>query len=457
MCYSLIVGKKASASGKVILAANDDWPGCPGHILYEESHSYEDKDCFKLVSGELIPQVKTTFSYIHSSAAYSTGWRTESWNEGVNECGVAVSMDGVYAFKSIDTTGGLQADDVPILILERAKTAREGIELIGQLIKKYGFSVSDIEGAAGAVVVAVADENEGFFLELMPGGIWVAKKVEDDEVEVRPNCFGVQEIDFNDEEKYMYSDNIKTVAMEKGWYAGNEKFNFSCVYSDEKAICAYGGPNDDVNCYRRWDGIYRLAKLDTELSVQIYSAKAENVTVSDVKALLGDGMQGTKYDLMKDPRAGLHQNPFFQDISYSVGQAGTVVGMVIDYSFSNSKMEPMAWFAFGNVSIAPFVPCFVSNPAIAPEYAKGEWGEYSEDSAWYVMEELCEHVYKRYDVVMPYIAEKREEWGKLFTQLWDEAKGDTKEITARYSRLILEEVKKTNYYLRGHCIANTFS
>ena len=63
--------------------------------------------------------------------------------------------------------------------------------------------------------------------------------------------------------------------------------------------------------------------------------------------------------------------------------------------------------------------------------------------AWYVMEELCEHVYKRYDVVMPYIAEKREEWGKLFTQLWDEAKGDTKEITARYSRLILEEVKKT--------------
>ena len=127
MCYSLIVGKKASKTGKVILAANDDWPGCPGHILYEGAHDYIDKDQFQLVNGAYIPQVNHTFSYVHSSAAYDTGWRKESWNEGVNEYNVAVSLDGIYAFKNIESHQGLQADDVPILILERARSAREGV------------------------------------------------------------------------------------------------------------------------------------------------------------------------------------------------------------------------------------------------------------------------------------------------------------------------------------------
>ena len=34
MCFSVIVGRNASAAGHVLLAANDDWPGCPGHVHY---------------------------------------------------------------------------------------------------------------------------------------------------------------------------------------------------------------------------------------------------------------------------------------------------------------------------------------------------------------------------------------------------------------------------------------
>ena len=35
--------------------------------------------------------------------------------------------------------------------------------------------------------MAVADPEEGFFLELVPGGKWVAKRVADDEVDVLTN------------------------------------------------------------------------------------------------------------------------------------------------------------------------------------------------------------------------------------------------------------------------------
>lgn len=73
MCYSIIVGRKASATGKVILAANDDWPGCPGHVLYEASHDYKKTDRFQLVEGKDIPQAAHACSYVHSAAAYDTG------------------------------------------------------------------------------------------------------------------------------------------------------------------------------------------------------------------------------------------------------------------------------------------------------------------------------------------------------------------------------------------------
>ncbi len=88
--------------------------------------------------------------------------------------------------------------------------------MIGELIEEYGYTVSSIDGAAGAVCMAVADPEEGFFLELVPGGKWVAKRVADDEVECRPNCFGTQEIDFSDTKNFICSKNLRSYALENG-------------------------------------------------------------------------------------------------------------------------------------------------------------------------------------------------------------------------------------------------
>lgn len=452
MCYSVIVGKKASATGNVILAANDDWPGCPGHVLYEKAHDYKKEDSFLLVNGKAIPQTEHTYSYVHSAAAYDTGWRTESWNEGVNEKNVSVSMDGIYAFKNIESDGWIQADDLPILILERASSAREAVLLVGKLIEKYGFSVSSIEGAAGAVVLAVADPQEGYFLEVLPGGIWVAKRVKDDEVEVRPNCLGTQEIDFEDTETYLYSENIAEIVK--------NHCNFSEMYSSNEAICAYGGPKDAVNMYRRWNGIFRLTGVDTKLEEQQYAARAEagSVTIQMVKELLGDYMKDTKYDLSQDAGAGIHHNPYYMDINISVGQAGTVIGMVIDYSWKEWGYGALAWFSFGNAGIAPFVPCFEKSQGLPVMYQKGSWGEFTTESAWFVMEELCELVYRRFDAVIPIVREKTEEWNNVFQKHLDglTEKEDIKDITDKYARWLLEEVKKLNIYLKGHCLGNTY-
>lgn len=107
----------------------------------------------------------------------------------MNENQVSVGMMGVYEFRNCQTEKDiLEADDITLLLLERGRTARQAIEMIGELIEEYGYTVSSIDGAAGAVCMAVADPEEGFFLELVPGGKWVAKRVADDEVECRPTA-----------------------------------------------------------------------------------------------------------------------------------------------------------------------------------------------------------------------------------------------------------------------------
>ena len=125
MCFSVIVGRNASAAGHVLLAANDDWPGCPGHVHYVPRRAWDGGDTFLTVKGTPIPQVPLTYGYTYSAAAYETGTRRVSWADGVNDQRVAVSMQGVYAFADYQKEGDLlECDDLVILMLERGRTAR---------------------------------------------------------------------------------------------------------------------------------------------------------------------------------------------------------------------------------------------------------------------------------------------------------------------------------------------
>lgn len=70
----------------------------------------------------------------------------------MNENQVSVGMMGVYEFRNCQTEKDiLEADDITLLLLERGRTARQAIEMIGELIEEYGYTVSSIDGAAGAV------------------------------------------------------------------------------------------------------------------------------------------------------------------------------------------------------------------------------------------------------------------------------------------------------------------
>lgn len=212
-CTVILIGKEATSDGSVIiLAANDDWPGYPSRLVHVPGKRHAPNEQFTLVRGRKIPQVRRTFSYNYVCSAYETGTRKVSWIYGINENHVAVAMAGTYNFRQLGTQGcQMEADDLPWVVLERAHTARDGIEIMTSLMDEYGFAGGSVD-EAGSVAMAVADAREGWWFEPIPGGVWLSTRVPDNRVTFRPNCIGTHGVDINDRKNVLSSKNMVSYA-----------------------------------------------------------------------------------------------------------------------------------------------------------------------------------------------------------------------------------------------------
>ena len=112
----------------------------------------------------------------------------EPWIEATtNEKGVSVSATVTLsgnktAIRNADRYGGTTAigeADIPSVIAMQATTAREGCELIAQVIDKVG--------ANGAEGFMVSDPNEVWYFQILAGHEYVAVKCPDDMVGLSPN------------------------------------------------------------------------------------------------------------------------------------------------------------------------------------------------------------------------------------------------------------------------------
>ncbi|KAK6834700.1 hypothetical protein PG987_009394 [Apiospora arundinis] len=137
-------------------------------------------------------------------------------NGGVNEKGVAVrdvwadSRSELYDMTPNPQTG-LQYSDLARIVLERAATAREGVEIIGQLIDEYG------EATYGGNSHLVADKDEGWVVWEFAGGqkLWAAERLGVDEVRVLyPGYIEDFPVNFKNSSKdYMGSEHLVDFAV----------------------------------------------------------------------------------------------------------------------------------------------------------------------------------------------------------------------------------------------------
>jgi dipeptidase len=272
---------------------------------------------------------------------------------------VAAAGTGASAFKAIPCDDArMESDDILLLILSRAESARQGIRMVGELMAQYGLRPSGMEGCESMSTFAVADSREGWWLEVAPGNHWIAVRVPDDEVGVRENAFAIHDADLTDEENVMASPGLAEYAREQGWWNGDiHHFDFAEAYGSPVSCNEWGPELDKMNMRRRWRAMNLLSGQETAEDALLYSVVPNRLlTEEDLKAVLRDVYEETSYDLRKTPAAGRYGNPFHDDpADYSLCRSWTVASFVADL---REDAPSVMWVCLGCPKTGVYVPVY---------------------------------------------------------------------------------------------------
>lgn len=269
-----------------------------------------------------IPQVPHTYRYLTMNYSEYEGFPPPLTNGGLNENNVAgrdvwsPSRPELVAMTPNPQTGP-QYSDLSRIAMERARTAREAVAIIGALIDEHGFSTY------GGNSHMFADENEGWVLLNYAGGqgLWIAERLGPDDVRMSyPGYIHNVPLDYQDSADFMGSENFIAFAIEQGWYDpdGAEPFNATKIYGVEQER-------------------YPRSAMEQEL-----------------RAAAPINLRGMM-NAVRDPR---------------ISKDSTGYGQVADLRNNARKEMNLLWIAPTGSVTAPFIPYRIATQEIAPQFGK---------------------------------------------------------------------------------------
>ncbi|MCK4889668.1 MAG: C69 family dipeptidase, partial [Candidatus Aminicenantes bacterium] len=231
-CFLIMAGKGTTSDGSVLLAHNNDLSGKEASLIEKYPQAkYKTGEYVHFPTGLKIPQAGETFEWmvLRIYSGFSEGDAV-----AVNEFQVAIA--GGLALGDDRNEKAVEADPlikkgltggVRYIALQRSKTARECVELIGSLYTKYGVAYPS--------GVGIADPEESWYIESGGGRSWAAIRIPDDSVWVQANGFRIGEIDFEDKTNFLSSSGLKKFALQKGlWNPSEGKFHFAKAFGKKK-------------------------------------------------------------------------------------------------------------------------------------------------------------------------------------------------------------------------------
>jgi len=243
-CFAVIVGREASADGSVLVGHNEQNNG--QRVLYFRRvprQRFDQGEVVRLRRGGRLPQVQQTWALLWNEMP-----GLEFSDTHMNEWGVAITSDQCSTreddYPTLVARGEIRQGGIGYmfrrLVALRARSAREGVQLAGELIERFGYVDS------GRTYV-IADPREAWLLAVVRGRRWVARRVPDDKVVLLPNIHIIGEVDLKDTGNFLASPDLIDYAVRRGWYdpEGGRPFNFRRVYRRDRR---------DLPDMRRWLG-----------------------------------------------------------------------------------------------------------------------------------------------------------------------------------------------------------
>jgi dipeptidase len=484
-CTVIMVGKNASVDGSVIsthtcdcglcdwtwrrVPAADHPAGSMRKIFYVDqfttippSQGLKWDRVKEDLAGLEIPEVPHTYGYLLGAFGY------------MNDQQVAIGESTVGNRKEMEnrtTTPKLDITQLTLLAMERGKTAREAIKVMGEMAEKYGYGHTD-EGE----MLAVSDPNEVWIFEVMPvgplwtpksgkpGAVWCAQRVPDDHVAVCPNESRIGEIDLNNKDYFMASPNVISYAVEKKWYdpKSGTPFNWKRTYNPTE-LSASSSKGSRVRLWRFFDLVAPSQKFSPDtpnMDFPVSVKPDKKLSVYDVILMTRDKCQGTPFDPSRGLQGGAFSNPNFLPYGFELDGARYNMPRVIGVNRAEyvtvtqcrgwlpNPIGGIIWLCWGAQDTSCFFPLYNSITEIPHSFEIGDHWEFSRDSARWAFDYVDFHTQVLYAYAIQDVRKAQEKWEKP-------AVDRTPLIDKNAQELYQKDPALAVRYLTDYCLGNS--
>ena len=423
-CTNFIVTKGASTDGSVMVTYAAD-----SHQLYGALYKHNGgKQKAKMLAVNewdtgrylgLIEQVPTTYSTVSNMNEHSL-IITETTYGGRHELE--------------DKQGIMDYGSLIYIALQRAKTAREAIQVIVDLANTYGY-------ASSGESFSIADKNEAWIMELIGKGsklddkgnnlrkgiVWVARRIPDGYVSGHANQARITTFPLDDKENCLYASDVISFAREMGYYNGtDEHFSFCDAY----APLDFGGLRA---CEARVWAFFRTVAEGMDKYVDyamgynpnnrmpLWVKPTKKVSPKQLFDAMRDHYEGTPMDMTTDIGAGGNACPYrwrpmyfkVDGVQYCNERATATqqTGFWLCGQAREGKTG-ILWFGTDDAATSPLTPIYCNTTEVpwCLDEANGSMLHYSATSMFWVTNRIAQLAYLRYNVIGKRVREEVDKW-----------------------------------------------
>lgn len=413
-CSNLIVGKKASVDGSVMVSYNADDYGMFGHLCHYPAGTHPKGSMRQIYDwdsgvyhGE-IEEAPVTYNVIGN----------------INEFQLSIG-ETTYGGREemVDSTGILDYGSLIYVTLQRAQTAREAISVMTSLVEKYGYNS---EGET----FSICDPNEAWIMEMQGTGagskgvVWVAMRIPDDAICAHANQSRIGKFNMKDKKNVLYSKNVISYARKMGWFNGKDsEFSWKNTYAfpdfsgrrfcDARVWSFFNHYADDFDRYLPW----ALGKDKDAEDMPLWIVPNRKLSVADVENGMRDHYEGTALALdTTSIGGGIYEMPYrptpltftvdgkqyFNERPISTQQtAFTFVSQL--RSWLPREIGGVLWFGNDDANMVAYTPVYCGNTVQPACYnTKGaDAVTFSSDNAFWLCNMVSNMVYPRYSQLFP--------------------------------------------------------
>ncbi|MDE7414446.1 MAG: C69 family dipeptidase [Muribaculaceae bacterium] len=409
-CTNLIAGKKATTDGSVMVTYAADSHNLYGMLTHTPAAKHEKGAMRKVIEWDTnkylgeIPQPAETYNVVGNINEHQVAIGESTWG-GRHELA--------------DTTGQAIIDYGSLIqiALERSKTAREAVKLMGDLVNKYGYAS---EGES----FSIADKDEVWVMEMIgkgaeKGAVWIAVRIPDNAISGHANEPRIRKVNMKDKENVMASKDVISFARKRGYFTGkDEDFSFADAYSDHDPATRRGCDARVWSYFRRFapdtEKYYAWCAGTSDEPMPLYVIPEKKVSLKDMQWRMRDHFEDTPFDMTQDVGAGANKVPYrWRPMEYEVDgkkycMERAIATQQTGWSFVSQSRDYLPdpvggvlWFGTDDTNTTVYMPFYCGMTEIPAQLDKGDINTFDIDSNFWMNNWVANQAYNRYDLMIP--------------------------------------------------------